>query len=108
MTRKHSRSTSLTGNGLRLVDTIHLSGVRELRAYVRFNNWCPSAIEIRLHDKTVKLNFRGSDSTQKTPFGFRPVHVPLDHVADLQSLLARAYRCALQPLKETTPYAEES
>jgi len=89
---------SKKGNGLKLVDAVVLSPSRELRAYVMFENWAPTAIEIRLHKKPTRR-------VGKQNFGFRPLHVPLNHVTDVQVLLARARDCARQPLKDTA-YAE--
>jgi hypothetical protein len=102
----HDPSVSRRGNGLKLVDAVELSNSRELRAYVAFRNWVPTAIEIRLHKRA-----RGASEKERTivsyAFGFRPVSVPIAHVTDVQVLLARALDCARQPLKETPPYAEE-
>lgn len=94
-------SISSRGFGLKLVDAIALTPSTELRAYVSYANWAPRSIEIRFHDRKRERAF----AARGKRFGFRPVFVPLNHVADFQQLLARAYQCALHPLTET-PYAE--
>lgn len=91
-------SVSKRGNGLKLVDAVVFSKTRELRAYVVFANFVPTAIEIRLHRASKQKGF--------TSHGFRPVHVPIGHVTDVQVLLARARDCARHPQKETF-YANE-
>ena len=92
---------SKKGNGLKLVDAVVLSPSRELRAYVSFENWAPVAIEIRLHKKSTRR-------VGNQNFGFRPVRVPLNHVTDVQVLLARARDCANHPLNGTLYGNEEN
>jgi hypothetical protein len=103
-TSAHGPSVSIRGNGLKLVDAVVLSTHRELRAYVVFQDWIPTGVEIRLHHPSRE---RGRKRAGLPPYGFRPVTVPIEHVTDVQVLLARALDCARQPLRELTPYAED-
>lgn len=96
-------SVSRNGNGIRLVDAIHVSRLKELRAYVEYKNWKPDAVSFKMH-----WNKRGRRQRPAGDIGFNPISIPLRHVTDLQVLLSRAYECALSTNPPRGgPYAED-